>query len=164
MAVSDFNAEDPLAGAFAFIGVSDDLSVTDPTVDWIAYRSDDITLSQDWDNAEWSFPEQVGTVRQRLHNTRDLEFALATHIGMSELKDLGIRGSDDELKDTVTKDIRIKVFKDPVDDADTATADMIIDCYSTELTMTDLNLGQGSGMSSMSAYVNGKIEIYENTT
>ena len=164
MAVSDFNAEDPLAGAYAFIGVSGDLSVTDPTVNWIAYRTDDIALSQDWTNAEWEFPEQVGTVRQRLHNSRDLEFALANHVGMSELSDLGIVDSNNRLKDTVTKDVRIKVFDSSVDNVDTATADMVIDCYSAELTMTELNLAQDSGTSSMEAYLNGEIEIYENTT
>jgi len=162
MAVSDFNPENPLAGAYAFIGVSDDLSVTDPTISWIAYRSDEINLSQDWENAEWSFPEQVGTVRQYLHNSRDLEFALAAHVGMSELKDLGIVDANDELKDTVTKDVRIKVFKNVPDDVDTATADMIVDGYSAELTMTELNLAQDGGTSSMAAYINGKVEIYEN--
>lgn len=163
MAVSDFNPESPLAGAYAFIGVSDDLSVADPTVDWIAFRSGDIALSQDWENAEWTFAEQVGSVRQRLHNSRDLEFELANHVGMTELKDLGIVDSNDQLRDTVTKDVRIKVFKNSVDDVSTATADMIIDCYSTELTMTELNLAQDSGTSSMSAYVNGDVNIYENT-
>jgi hypothetical protein len=162
MATSDFNAENPLAGAYAFIGVSDDLSVTDPTIDWIAYRSDEINLSQDWENAEWSFPEQVGMVRQRLHNARDLEFSLAAHVGMSQLKDIGIVDSNDVLKDTVTKDVRIKVFKNSVDDVDTATADLIVDCYSTELTTGELNLAQDGGSASMPAYINGKIEIYEN--
>lgn len=162
MAVSDFNAENPLAGAYAFIGVSDDLSVADPTIEWIAYRNGEITLTQDWENAEWSFPEQVGTVRQRLHNARDLEFALANHIGMSELKDLGIvDNSTDEVKDTITKDVRIKVFKTSVTDVDTATGDLIIDCYSTELTFTDLNLAQDSGTTSMAAYINGKLEMYD---
>lgn len=160
MAISDFNPEELLSGAYTFIGVSNDLSVTDPTIDWIAYRTDEITLSQDWENAEWSMPEQVGTVRQRLHNARDLEFALANHIGMTELKDLGIvDSSTDELKDTVTKDVRIKAFKSSPTSV-TDNADLVIDCYSSELTMTETGFAQDGGTASMSAYLNGKIEMY----
>lgn len=162
MAVSDFNAENPLAGAYAFIGVSDDLSVADPTIEWIAYRTGEINITQDWENAEWSFPEQVGTVRQRLHNSRDMEFPIANHVGMTELKDLGIvDSSTDEVKDTITKDVRVKVYKNSPDDVTTDTADLIIDCYSTELTFTDLNLAQDSGTTTMAAYINGKLEMYD---
>lgn len=162
MSLPDFNPENALSGAYAFIGVSDDLSVADPTINWIAYRTGDITFSQEWENAEWAFPEQVGTVRQRTHNAKDLEFALSNHVGMSQLKDLGlVDETTDQLQDKIEKDIRIKVFKSHPADAVADTANLHIDCYSSELTFTELGLVQDGGTTTMAAYLNGDIEMYD---
>jgi hypothetical protein len=157
-----FDSANALSGAFAFIGVSDDLSVADPTINWIAYRDGEITFTQEWENAEWAFPEQTGMVRQRTHNAKDLEFTLANHIGMSELKDLGIvDNSTDKLLDKIEKDIQIRVFKTIPDDVDTDTADLHIDCYTSELTFTEMGFATDGGQTTMAAYLNGDIEMYD---
>lgn len=165
MAATNFDPNDVLEGAFAIVGVSDDLSVADPTITFIAYREGEMTLTQEWENSEHQFAEQQNVVRNRLHSTVDLEFTLANHIGMSELRELGIIDSNDELQGKVATDLAIWNYQDVVpDDPTTEDPQLKIHAQDTELAFSEMSFETDAGQSTMMAYLNGIVEMIDPTS
>lgn len=160
-----FNSEDVLPGGWTYVSVVTDMHGTAESEELVGYVTDDKTVSKDYDEADWAFPEQLNRVRKRLHTTSDFEFQVAVVRDLTNLQTLELvdtSGTYPSLK-KATVSIRLDVFEEKPDDHTTATADLVIDMPAVEVAPDEMNLPQDGSSFSFTGFVNGDILFPEIT-
>lgn len=155
-----FNSEDVLPGGWTYVSVVTDMHGTAESEELVGYVNDEKTISREFDEAEWAFPEQRNRVRKRLHAASDFEFQVAVVRDLTNLQTLGLidtSGTNPALNNSSTVAIRLDIFEEKPADHATATADLVVDMPSVNVAPDEMSLPQDGSSFSVTGYINGEI-------
>ena len=162
-----YNPENVLPGGWTYVSVVTDMGGTAESEELVGYVNDEKTISREFDEAEWAFPEARNRVRKRLHAASDFEFQVAVVADLTNLQTLDLidtSGTSPSLKNTATVALRLDIFESKPDDHTAVSGDLVIDIPTVDVAPTEMTLPQDGGSFSVTGYINSDIEFPEITT
>lgn len=161
------SADNVLPGGWTYVSVVTDMGGTGESEELVGYVNGEKTISREFDETEWAFPEQRSKVRKRLHAASDFEFEVAVVSDLTNLQTLELidtSGTNPTLKNSATVSIRLDIFESKPTDHTSATPDLTVDMQSVDVAPDEMSLPQDGGSFSVTGYINSEIEFPNITT